>query len=62
MSQFIPGQTVTVSIDNEMIKLKIEDASKSDTISAKVEDSRSSKYKVGQVYEFDRELFTKSSS
>lgn len=62
MSQFIAGQTVTLSIDNEMIKLKIEDASKSDTISAKVEDSRSPNYKAGQVYEFDRELFTKSST
>ena len=60
MSQFIAGQTVTLSIDKEMIALKIEDASKSDTISAEVEDSRSPNYKVRQVYEFDRELFAKS--
>jgi hypothetical protein len=53
--KFTAGETVTIEIENEVLTLKIEDASKGDVVSGRVESVLSGQtYKVGEVYEFDR--------
>jgi len=56
MAQVTAGEIVSLYIDDAIVKAKVEDASKSDTILAKVESSAIPKYQPGQVYEFDRAL------
>ncbi len=57
MAKLNAGETVSLEIDNFQLKVKIEDASKSEYISAKVEDSTSPNYPIGSIHEFDRKLF-----
>ncbi|MFN0256801.1 hypothetical protein [Pedobacter ureilyticus] len=54
MAKVIAGEVVSFRIGDFTIQAKVEDASKSDFILAKVEKSSSPDYKDGQVYEFDR--------
>jgi hypothetical protein len=56
MAQVTAGEVVTFRIGNYMVQAKVEDASKSDFILAKVEKSTSPDHKEEQVYEFDRSL------
>lgn len=56
MSRIIAGQQLTLTIDTHTVQVKVEDASKSDAISAKVESSDSETYRIGNVYDFDRSL------
>ncbi len=56
MSQATAGETITIHVDGAQLSIKIEDASKSEAVLAKVQASESDAYKVGQVYEFDRAL------
>lgn len=56
MAQAIAGETITLTINGTAISVKVEDASKSEAISARVEDSNSPDYHVGQIYEFSRDL------
>ena len=54
--KFTAGETVKIEVDGEVVTIKIEDASKGESISGKVESvsSQSSKYSVGEICEFDR--------
>ena len=53
--KFTAGETVTIEMENDILEVKIEDASKGDVVSARVENVlRGQTYKVGEVYEFDR--------
>lgn len=53
--KLIAGETVTIEIDGNQVSVKIEDASKGDVVSGRVENVlRGDHYTVGQVYEFDR--------
>jgi hypothetical protein len=53
--KFTAGETVTIEIENDILEVKIEDASKGDVVSGRVENVlRGQTYKVGEVYEFDR--------
>jgi len=54
MAQVNAGDIITIKVENSTISVKIEDASKSDIILAKVKESALSNFKVDQVYEFDR--------
>ena len=54
MAHVTAGKTVVLAINGHHLRVKIEDGSKSESISAKVEASDSPEYRVGQVYEFDR--------
>lgn len=56
MAQAIAGEIITLTIDSKRVRAKVEDASKSDTILAKVEESESADYTPGQVCEFSRAL------
>jgi hypothetical protein len=56
MAQVTAGEVVTFQIGDYIVKAKVEDASKSDFILAKVESSSSPDHKEEQVYEFDRSL------
>lgn len=56
MAQVTAGEIIKLEIDNVIVMVKVEDASKSDTILAKVKSSSMPDYKPGQVYEFDRSL------
>ncbi len=56
MAQVTAGELITLNIDNQKVTIKVEDASKSDFISGKVESSSSKGYKEGNVYEFNRDL------
>jgi hypothetical protein len=56
MSQVTAGSVITLNIDGKSLTVKIEDASKSESILAKVECSSSDDYREGQVYEFKRSL------
>ena len=56
MSRIIAGQLLTITIDDHTVQVKVEDASKSEAISAKVESSDSEQYRIGLVYDFDRSL------
>lgn len=56
MSQVTAGETITLTIDDRAVTIKIEDASKSESILAKVENSDHDRYSVGNVYEFNRNL------
>mgnify|MGYP003575121772 CR=1 FL=1 len=58
MSKITAGETVTFTINSQTLTVKVEDASKSEYILAKVEHSSSPDYKVGNVYEFDRNILT----
>lgn len=60
MAKVIAGETVTFTIDNKTVTAKVEDASKSEYILAKVQTSTSSAHKVGNVYEFERSQLTDS--
>lgn len=59
MAQATAGDIVTFVIGEHSITAKVEDASKSECISAKVETSQSADYSVGQVYEFDRKFLSR---
>lgn len=59
MAKIIAGETLTLKIDGYDLSIKIEDASKSDHILAKVQKSSSPNYKEDQVYQFDRSLLEK---
>ncbi|HEY9679918.1 MAG TPA: hypothetical protein V6C76_18085 [Drouetiella sp.] len=49
------GEIVTIEIDGNVLKLKIEDASKGDIISGRVESVLSGDvYSVGQICDFER--------
>lgn len=53
--KFTAGETVTIEVDGETLTIKIEDASKGEVVSGKVENFlRSQTYKIGEVYEFER--------
>ena len=53
--KFTAGETTTVRIGDATLMIKIEDASKGETISARVEEVKSgSGYQAGQIYEFSR--------
>ncbi len=54
MAQVTAGEVVTFQIGDFIVQAKVEDASKSNLILAKVETSSSPDHKEGQVYEFDR--------
>ncbi|WP_113635637.1 hypothetical protein [Nubsella zeaxanthinifaciens] len=56
MAKVTAGELITLNIGNQKITIKVEDASKSDFISGKVESSSSESYKEGNVYEFNRDL------
>ena len=56
MSQATAGEMVDFMIENFLVTAKVEDASKSESILAKVVFSQSPNYKVDQVYAFDRSL------
>lgn len=57
MSQAIAGETITIRTeDGAVVEAKIEDASKSDAIQAKVLKSDSETYRVDGIYSFDRAL------
>jgi hypothetical protein len=58
MAKVTAGELITLNIENQEVTIKVEDASKSDFISGKVESSSSENYKEGNVYEFDRSLLT----
>jgi hypothetical protein len=58
MAQVTAGETITLTIEGKSVSVKIEDASKSDTILGKVESSGAERYRPGQVYEFDRALLS----
>lgn len=54
MAQVTAGDIISFQIGDFTVQAKVEDASKSDCILAKVERSSSPNHKAGQVYEFDR--------
>ena len=56
MAQVNAGDVITIQIDGLPVTAKIEDASKSESIMAKIETSQSPIHHVGQVYEFERSL------
>ena len=56
MSQATAGETITLTIDGQPIIVKVEDASKSESIQAKVVASESEQYVVDHIYEFNRTL------
>lgn len=58
--RFTAGETLTVKIDQAKLVVKIEDASKSNVVSARVEAIKAGGdgYKVGQVYQFDRDALS----
>lgn len=56
MPKVTAGETLTLKIDGYHLTIKIEDASKSDHILAKVQESASPNYKEGQVCKFNRSL------
>lgn len=56
MSQATAGETITIHVEGAQLTIKIEDASKSEAVLAKVVASESDAHKVGQVYEFNRAL------
>jgi hypothetical protein len=55
MAQVTAGDIVNFQIGDYTVEAKVEDASKSDFILAKVQSSSSPDHKEGQVYEFKRE-------
>ena len=53
--KFTAGETVKLEVNGETLTIKIEDASKGDTVTGKVEDVlQSHSYKVGEICEFER--------
>jgi hypothetical protein len=56
MAKVSAGETVTLKIDGQTVTVKVEDASKSEHILAKVQRSSLPNYQQGQVYKFDRSL------
>ncbi len=58
MSQLTAGEVVTFTVDGVSITAKIEDASKGDVFSAKVQTTTppSEVYRVDGVYEFNRNI------
>ena len=58
MAQVTAGETITLTVGEHSFTAKVEDASKSESISVKVEASQSPEYKVGQIYEFERSKIT----
>ena len=54
MAQVTAGETITLTVDEKTFVAKVEDASKSESISVKIESSQSSNYEVGRIYELDR--------
>lgn len=54
MAQVTAGDIVNFQIGDYTVRAKVEDASKSDVILAKVQSSSSPDHKEGQVYEFER--------
>lgn len=60
MAQVTAGEIIKLYIDEAVVTAKVEDASKSNSILAKVETSTIPKYRPEQVYEFDRNLLKQS--
>lgn len=60
MSKAIASEIVTFTIDGNNVTAKVEDASKSESILAKVESSQSPRHITEQVNEFDRSLLAKT--
>jgi catalase (peroxidase I) len=58
MAQVTAGETVTLTIGGHTVTAKIEDASKSESVSVKIESSQSEAYEPGRVYEFERGKIT----
>lgn len=56
MAQVTAGETLTLTLDTGRVTIKVEDASKSDSILAKIVQSDSEPHRVGEVMDFDREL------
>ena len=56
MAQVNAGDVIEIIFEGHPITIKIEDASKSEMILAKIEASQSPNHNVGQVYEFDRSV------
>jgi dihydroxyacid dehydratase/phosphogluconate dehydratase len=54
MAKVHAGDIITIEIEGQLLTAKVEDASKSETIMAKVESSQASRFTVGTVYEFAR--------
>lgn len=54
MSQVNAGETITITLESGSVRAKVEDASKSDTIMAKIVSSDSADYVQDNIYEFDR--------
>ena len=54
MSQVTAGETITITLETGSVRAKVEDASKSDTIMAKIVSSDSADYVQDNIYEFDR--------
>ena len=54
--KFTAGETLTIIVQDVTLLIKVEDASKGDVISARVEEVKSGggSYQPGQVYEFNR--------
>ncbi len=57
MAQLIAGETVTLTFDGHSVTLKIEDASKSEAVQAKILSSAHPDYREESLHEFKRELF-----
>jgi hypothetical protein len=55
--KFTTGETVTIHTADSVLVIKVEDASKGDKISARVESVERSgeHYTVGQIYDFNRD-------
>lgn len=59
MAQVNAGDIIALVIDGDTIRVKVEDASKSESISGKVVSSASNHYTVDSVYDFSRQLLTR---
>lgn len=56
MSQVTAGDVITLTIDGHTLEAKVEDASKSEAISVKIESSNSPDYRAGQIVDFNRDV------
>lgn len=54
MAQVIAGETLTLTLNGGVVEVKIEDASKSEAVLAKVMRSEVAGYVPGQVCTFER--------
>ena len=54
MAHVVAGEIVDFVVNGKVVQAKVEDASKSESILAKVVSSQSDNHAIGQVCEFDR--------